>query len=274
MREARASTETKPTVVVLHGTPGAGRTTLAVRAARNLKDQFRGACVVDLRGNVSGEAPLPTRDALLHLLNRLGAPREQLLFRERASAEQQVRRLSELYHQHLTGTPVTIVLDDAADAAQVRTLVPERSDSLVLVTAREPLELPADIPARVHHLPVGALDAAGAEELLREAAGAAQEEPYDARSTDSIVELCGGLPLALRTAGSSLGTRTRGALAADLAAYGPVAPVERALWLRYTDQSEQARRLLRLPRWPGGPAWAPRRRPPCSPPTSRRPSGC
>ncbi|MFE7358877.1 tetratricopeptide repeat protein, partial [Streptomyces sp. NPDC057543] len=245
VREARASTETKPTVVVLHGTPGAGRTTLAVRAARSLKDQFRGACVVDLRGNVSGEAPLPTRDALLHLLNRLGAPREQLLFRERASAEQQVRRLSELYHQHLTGTPVTIVLDDAADAAQVRTLVPERSDSLVLVTAREPLELPADIPARVHHLPVGALDAAGAEELLREAAGAAQEEPYDARSTDSVVELCSGLPLALRIAGSSLGARTRGALAADLAAYGPVAPVERALWLRYTDQSEQARRLLR-----------------------------
>lgn len=32
-----------------------------------------------------GRAPLPTRDALLHLLNRLGAPREQLLFRERSS---------------------------------------------------------------------------------------------------------------------------------------------------------------------------------------------
>ncbi|MET9658944.1 tetratricopeptide repeat protein [Streptomyces sp. NPDC006510] len=256
VREARASTETKPTVVVLHGTPGSGRTTLAVRAAHSLKDLFRGACVVDLRGDVAGEAPLPTRDALLHLLNRLGAPREQLLFRDgaggadatargRASAEQQVRRLGELYHQHLTGTPVTIVLDDAGDAAQVRTLVPERSDSLVLVTAREPLELPADIPARVHQLPVGALDAAGAEELLREAAGGQEEGPYDSRATDTVAELCGGLPLALRIAGSSLGTRTRGALAADLAGYGPVAPVERALWLRYTDQSEQARRLLR-----------------------------
>ncbi|MFF2959307.1 tetratricopeptide repeat protein [Streptomyces sp. NPDC057963] len=246
VREARASTETKPTVVVLHGAPGAGRTTLAVRAARSLKDQFRGACVVDLRGDVPGEAPLPTRDALLHLLNRLGAPREQLLFRERASAEQQVGRLSELYHQHLTGTPVTIVLDDAGDAAQVRTLIPERSDSLVLVTAREPLELPAGIPARVHHLPVGALDAAGAEELLREAAGEPEEGPYDARSTDTVVELCGGLPLALRIAGSSLGARTRGALATGLAAHGDRgAPVERALWLRYTDQSEQARRLLR-----------------------------
>lgn len=242
---ARASTETRPTVVVLHGTPGSGRTTLAVRAAHALKDQFRGACVVDLRGNVSGEAPLPTRDALLHLLNRLGAPREQLLFRERSSAEQHVRRLSELYHQHLTGTPVTIVLDDATDAAQVRTLLPERSDSLVLVTAREPLELPAGIPAWVHQLPVGGLDAAGAEEVLRESAEDEEDGPYDYPSTDSVVELCGGLPLALRVAGSSLGARTRSTLAADLGAYGPVAPVERALWLRYTDQPEQARRLLR-----------------------------
>lgn len=143
---ARASTETKPTVVVLYGVPGSGRTTLAVRAAHQLRDQFRGACVVDLRGGDAGEAPLSTRDALLHLLNRLGAPREQLLFRERSSAEQQVRRLSELYHQHLTGLPVTIVLDDASDAEQIRTLVPERSDSLVLVTARQPVELSPDTP--------------------------------------------------------------------------------------------------------------------------------
>ncbi|MYZ40730.1 ATP-binding protein, partial [Streptomyces sp. SID4917] len=144
---ARASTETRPTVVVIHGDPGSGRTALAVRAAHRLKDQFRGACVVDLRGGDAGEAPLSTRDALLHLLNRLGAPREQLLFRERSSPEQQVRRLSELYHQHLTGLPVTVVLDDASDPEQVRTLVPERSESLVLVTARRPLDLPADVPA-------------------------------------------------------------------------------------------------------------------------------
>ncbi|MGW3657698.1 tetratricopeptide repeat protein [Streptomyces sp. NPDC005151] len=255
---ARASTETKPTVVVLHGAPGSGRTTLAVRAAHELKDQFRGACVVDLRSDVTGENPLPTRDALLHLLNRLGAPREQLLFRDgvspdraesgsrgRSSAEQHVRRLSELYHQHLTGTPVTIVLDDAGDPAQVRTLIPERSDSLVLVTARAPLDLPADIPAWVHQLPVGPLDAAGAEELLRVSAQEEEQGPYDSQSTDAIAELCGGLPLALRVAGSSLGPRTRTALATELAAYGPVAPVERALWLRYTDQSERARRLLR-----------------------------
>ncbi|GHB68916.1 hypothetical protein GCM10010377_69600 [Streptomyces viridiviolaceus] len=244
VQAARASTETQPTVVVLHGAPGSGRTTLAVRAAHELKDYFRGACVVDLRGDSPQEQPLATRDALLHLLNRLGAPREQLLFRERSSADQQVKRLSELYHQHLTGVPVTVVLDDASDPEQVRTLVPERSDSLVLVTAREPLELPTGLPARVHHLPVEPLDAAGAEELL---AAAAQDAsgPYDAESADGIRRLCGGLPLALRIAGSSLGPRSPRALATDLGAYGPVEPVERALWLRYTDQPEPGRRLLR-----------------------------
>ncbi|NEB19949.1 tetratricopeptide repeat protein [Streptomyces coelicoflavus] len=287
VQAARASTETKPTVVVLHGPPGSGRTTLAVRAVHELRDYFRGACLVDLRGDGSaaggsgtgisgaggsgsggsrtggsgtggsrtagsgtggsrtgGEAPLSTRDALLHLLNRLGAPREQLLFRERSSADQQVRRLSELYHQHLTGVPVTVVLDDASDPDQVRALVPERSDSLVLVTAREALRLPGDLPARVYDLPVEALDAAGAEELL----GAAAEDasgPYDSESSEQIRQLCGGLPLALRVAGSSLGPRSPRALATDLGAYGPVEPVERALWLRYTDQSEPARRLLR-----------------------------
>ncbi|TDU76334.1 tetratricopeptide repeat protein [Streptomyces sp. KS 21] len=240
VQAARASTETRPVVVVLHGEPGVGRTALALRAADALRDQFRGACVVDLRGgSLSGEAPLSTREALLHLLNRLGAPREQLLFREGSSAEQQVRRLGELYHQHLQGLPVTVLLDEAVDAAQVRMLVPERSESLVLVTAREPLELP-DLAAWVHQLPVERLAEPEGAELVRAGAEAAGGTPYEEEAARGLLALGGGLPLALRVLaplGAAPGEGPDGPGDADA--------LERALGLAYAGMPEERRRLLR-----------------------------
>ncbi|MET9803962.1 tetratricopeptide repeat protein [Streptomyces sp. NPDC006368] len=246
VRAARAATETRPTVVVLHGEPGSGRTALAVRAAHRLRDRFRGACLVDMRGAGGDEPPLSTRDALLNLLNRLGAPREQLLPRERSSTEQQVRRLAEVYHQHLTGLPVTVVLDDAHDPEQVRTLVPERSDGLVLVTARRPLALGDDVPAWVHQLPVGGLEEADAEQVLRQAADGPERGPYDAEATERLRELCGGLPLALRVAGSAVVGSRSAAEVVRLLAERTGEPVERALAACYaTGLSGDQRRLLR-----------------------------
>ncbi|QES52542.1 hypothetical protein DEJ50_20575 [Streptomyces venezuelae] len=277
VQAARASTETRPVVVLLHGEPGVGRTALAVRVAHHLRDQYRGACVVDLRGGrPGGEAPLPTREALLHLLNRLGAPREQLLFRDRSSPEQQARRLGELYHQQVQGLAVAIVLDDAVDAEQVRALLPVRSDSLVLVTCREPLELPADLPAWVHRLEVARLPAAEAAELVRSGVqgvrGATGPDGATAGGPEAAVaEAAGGLPLALRMLGPLLARRDAGGLAEAMRAGagaepgngtgtgGPGAgggtgvppaagPAERALRIADAELGEQAGRLLlRLP---------------------------
>ncbi|WP_330298264.1 tetratricopeptide repeat protein [Streptomyces sp. NBC_00503] len=244
VQTARASTETRPVVVVLHGEPGVGRTTLALHAAHALRDQFKGACVVDLRGGGAAETPLPTREALLHLMNRLGAPREQLLFREGSSAEQQVRRLGELYHQHLQGTPVTVVLDDAVDAAQVRMLVPERSESLVLVTAREPLELPADLAAWVHQVPVTRLAEEAGAELVR---AGAHEAPYGEETVRELLALGAGLPLALRVLAPLGAARSESEGAADSAPDARAADgtLDSALDLAYAALPEEGRRLLR-----------------------------
>ncbi|MGW0602860.1 tetratricopeptide repeat protein [Streptomyces sp. NPDC002640] len=262
-RAARADADSRPTVVVLHGSPGSGRTALAARAAHDLRDEYRGACLVDLRGDSPSDPPPPTLPqalgsaraggtptagtpmALLHLLNRLGAPREQLLFREGSTPEQQLTRLTELYRRHLAGLPVIVVLDDASDPEQVRALLPERSESLLLVTSRTPLVLPRDLPARVHQLAVQPLPVDAAREALAAYAPPGADRPQDDAALERVHRLCGGLPLALRVAGTALGTRTPARLADDLGAYGPVTPVQRALWLRYADQSEQARRLLR-----------------------------
>lgn len=248
VHQARASVAVQPTVIVLHGPPGSGRTTLAVRAARQLKDQFRGACVVDLRGAGDGRAALPVRDALLHLLNRLGAPRDQLLFRERRDRQdhgQHLRRLGDQYQQHLTGVPVVIVLDDATDPEQVRALVPQHSESLVLVTAREPL--PLELPgARVRHLevrPLAAEDARGLLHHMAEAAGLPRPDPAE---SERLRKLCAGLPIALRIAGSALADHHGPVrLADDIEVFGPRDPVDRVLALRYHDQPEPNRRLLR-----------------------------
>lgn len=248
----RARTDTRPTVVVLHGPSGSGRTMLAVRAAHEMRELFRGACLVDLRGQ--SVDPLPTRDAVLHLMNRLGAPRDQLLFREgigRGADPVQLRRLAERYQQYLAGLPVVIILDDATDAGQVAALVPERSDSLVLVTTAEPLDLDPGLPASVHHLELGALDPDSAEELLRASVtggSAVAPGPYDAANWRTVARLSDGRPLLLCLAGSGLDARSPAQLAEDLAVYGPpgsIDPAERVLRLRYADQAETARRLLR-----------------------------
>jgi hypothetical protein len=95
-----------------------------------------------------------------------------------------------------------VVLDNAADAAQVRPLLPATAGCAALVTSRAQL---ADLEG-VSPLTLDLLPAPDAVALLAKLVG---RERVDAERTTAarIVALCGRLPLALRIAGARLRSR-------------------------------------------------------------------
>ena len=105
----------------------------------------------------------------------------------------------------------------------------------------------ANLPgARVHHCAVRPLGPAGVHGLLRELAEAAGLEAPDPDRAARLGELCAGLPLALRIAGGALADHHGPErLADDIEMFGPRPAVDRILALRYHDQPEPNRRLLR-----------------------------
>jgi DNA-binding SARP family transcriptional activator/tetratricopeptide (TPR) repeat protein len=178
-------------VAVLSGEPGSGKSTLAVRAAHGLRAQFPdGQLFVPLA------SAFGTRDigeVLADLLRALGVTGPAI--------PEDVRARAAVFRGRLTDHRVLVVLDDAADPEQVRTLLPGTPGCAVLVTSRRRLSGLAG----VHRLPLGPLPDADAIQLLARVAGArVAREPADAAR---IVATCGRLPLALRIAGSRLAIR-------------------------------------------------------------------
>jgi tetratricopeptide (TPR) repeat protein len=95
-----------------------------------------------------------------------------------------------------------ILLDNARDAAQVRPLLPGGGACRVLVTSRARL---ADLAGSVP-LDLGVLDEADGLALLTRIVGP-QRIAAELRATADILEVCSGLPLAIRIAGTRLAAR-------------------------------------------------------------------
>ncbi|CUW26458.1 ATP-binding protein [Streptomyces reticuli] len=184
-----------PVVVAVHGPPGTGKTTLALRAARRLADRFPdGQLMVDLRG--TDDSPPAPSELIVRGLKALGVPDRDL-----AKAGPQAH--SALYRQVLADRRCLLMLDNARDEAQVRPLLPGSGGTLVLVTSRRMLTGLDD----VHRLPLGRLEPAESAAFLASLVGTdrAAAEP---EAVVEVARLCAHLPLALRVAGNWLATRT------------------------------------------------------------------
>ncbi|MEV6154779.1 BTAD domain-containing putative transcriptional regulator [Nonomuraea sp. NPDC052129] len=224
-----------PVHLVVHGPPGCGKSAVAVRAATMI-DLPGGRLYASLRDRQPGAV-------LEDLLRSLGCPDGAVP----AAFEERVR----LYRGMTAARSLLVVLDDATDEAQVRPLLPTGPGSLTLVTSRSPLAgLEA---ARAYEL--GVFEPAEAVAMLAEVVGR-ERVGAEPEAADRIVRLCGGLPLALRIAGSRLARKPGWTLAhlagrlgderrrLDELSAGDLA-VRGSLALGYHGLADSERRLLR-----------------------------
>lgn len=175
------------------GAPGLGKSALAVRLAHELRPLFPdGQLYADLGAGRSD--PAAPAAVLARLLGTLGAPGE-----EQSGAPE---ALAARFRSRTAGRRFLLLLDDAADAAQVRPLLPGSGHSLALITSRDAL---AGLPEAVT-VPLGALTESEALDLLATVAGPERVagEPGPARA---VVHACGLLPLAVRIAAARLRAR-------------------------------------------------------------------
>lgn len=175
------------------GMAGVGKTTLAVHWGHLVADHFPdGQIYVDLQGHHPSRAPLESGAAIAEVLDALGVENNQ--------SYPSAAALGSAYRSALAGRRLLLVLDDAADCEQVRPLLPATPGCLAIVTSRRRLEgLAVTDNARI--ITLDPMTRQEGLELLDRRLGTNRTRAERA-AAEELVELCGGLPLALAVAGA------------------------------------------------------------------------
>ncbi|MEV0383359.1 tetratricopeptide repeat protein [Nonomuraea sp. NPDC050643] len=230
--------------MVVQGLPGVGKTALVTHWGHLHADRFPdGQIVIDLRGQSPNQPPMSAIEALGQILRSLGIS-------EPASDEAE---LMLLYRSRIAGRRLLLILDNAADPAQVRALLPGSKDCVVLVTSRTRMApLRAIGYADLMDLPV--LDSGNAVALLVAVLGEGSPRAADRDALAELARVCSYHPFALRISaaklaehpGLSVQSRVRELRSSDQLLVGdPEEAFRSALDLAYESLSPPQRRAFR-----------------------------
>lgn len=190
-----ASRDSGP-IVVISGTAGVGKSSLAVHWAHKNRSQFPdGQLHANLRGFDQGPPADPT-DVLGRFIEALGVPAPMTPIDPDARAA--------LFRSLVADKHLLIVLDNAASSEQVRPLLPGASRCATLITSRGRLSALAVRDGAVR-ITTDVFAEPDAVKLLTTAFGTARTD--DATDIAELAGLCARLPLALRIAAERAAAR-------------------------------------------------------------------
>lgn len=191
------------TVAAITGTPGVGKTELAIHWAHLMRNRFPGGTLhVNLRGFDPSNMPVEPATALRGFIEAFAVHPERI---PAAFCDQQA-----MYRDLLADNKVLVVLDNARDEAQVRPLLPEGRGSFVVVTSRQRM-IGLAVTDGACLCTLGLLEQREAYALLVRRLSQGRVDS-DTVAAAELVELCTGLPLALSIAAAHVASRSRARL--------------------------------------------------------------
>lgn len=177
-------------VVVVSGSPGIGKTTVAWEAISRHAAGRDVALFVDLDG--FGMAPLTPFEVLISLLDQLPG--------DLPAPATSVAEAGRLWRAATEAHPVVVLLDNAASEAQVRPVLAAGPQSVVIVTSRRSL---SGLEG-AHRIVLGPLARHASIDLLNELI---PQEQRDMAAVDGLAAICDDTPLAMRIAGNRIASR-------------------------------------------------------------------